>query len=129
MQYVINATPLPTKMYFANETVPLQQFDIQERLDKELLINHYWQSKTILLIKRAKKYFPIIEPILKEHNVPDDFKYLAVAESGLENVTSPAGAKGYWQFLKNTGIEYGLEINKEVDERYHLEKSTKAACM
>ena len=127
--HTVYTTQIPKTLFFANESVPLSKIDIKERLDKELLINHYWQSKTILLIKRAKKYFPIIEPILKEHNVPDDFKYLAVAESGLENVTSPAGAKGYWQFLKNTGIEYGLEINKEVDERYHLEKSTKAACM
>ena len=126
--YKIYAINLPEKISFSGEDVPINKFDIQERLDKELLINTYWQSKTILLIKRAKKYLPIIEKILKEENIPDDFKYLAIAESGLENVTSPSGAKGFWQFLKNTGIEYKLEINKEIDERYHLEKSTKAAC-
>ena len=126
--YRIFAINLPDKINFSGENVPLEKIGIKERLDKELLINTYWQSKTILLIKRAKKYFPTIEKILKEQNIPDDFKYLAVAESGLENVTSPSGAKGFWQFLKNTGIEYELEINSEVDERYHLEKSTKAAC-
>ncbi|MAZ55621.1 MAG: murein transglycosylase [Flavobacteriales bacterium] len=127
-KYKIYAINLPGKINFANENVPINELGIKERLDKELLVNTYWQSKTILLIKRAKKYFPIIEKILKENNIPDDFKYLAVAESGLENVTSPSGAKGFWQFLKKTGLEYDLEINSEIDERYHLEKSTQAAC-
>ena len=126
--YQIYAINLPEKIAFAGEYTPLNELNIKERLDQELLINTYWQSKTILLMKRAEKYFPIIEKILKANNIPDDFKYLAVAESGLENVTSPSGAKGFWQFLKNTGLEYGLEINSEIDERYHLEKSTKAAC-
>ncbi|MBF26133.1 MAG: murein transglycosylase [Flavobacteriales bacterium] len=126
--YNIYAINLPHQISFAGENVPLNQFDIRERLDKELLVNTYWQSKTILLIKRSFKYLPIIEKILKEQNIPDDFKYLAIAESGLENLTSPAGAKGIWQFLKKTGLEYGLEINNEIDERYHLEKSTYAAC-
>ena len=126
--YKIYAINLPKKINFSGENVPLDQLGIRERLDQELLINTYWQSKTILLIKRANKYFPIIEKILKENNIPDDFKYLAVAESGLENVTSPSGAKGFWQFLEKTGLEYGLEINSEIDERYHLEKSTEAAC-
>ena len=126
--YNIYAINLPTKIAFAGENVPLSKVDIKERLDKEILINTYWQSKTILLIKRAKKYFPIFEKILKENNIPDDFKYLAIAESGLENVTSPSGAKGFWQFLDKTGIEYGLEINSNIDERYHIEKSTQAAC-
>ena len=127
-KYNIYAINPPSKLSFANENTPIYQLDIKERFDKEILINTYWQSKTILLIKRSKKYFSIIEPILKQHNIPDDFKYLAVAESGLENVTSPSGAKGFWQILEKTGIELGLEINDEVDERYHLEKSTKAAC-
>ena len=126
--YKIYAINLPDQISFAEEIVPIHKFDIQERLDKEILINTYWQSKTILLIKRSNKYLPIIEEILKEENIPDDFKYLAVAESGLENLTSPAGAKGIWQFLKKTGLEYGLEINHEIDERYHLEKATRAAC-
>ena len=127
-KYNIYAPNIPNKISFANEKVPIEEFDIKERLDKEILINTYWQSKTILLIKKSHKYFPIIEKILQENNIPDDFKYLAVAESGLENVTSPAGAKGVWQFLKKTGLEYGLEINSQIDERYHLEKSTEAAC-
>ena len=127
-QYNIYAVNLPSQISLANERTPIEELDIKERLDKEILINTYWQSKTILLIKRAEKYFPIIEPILKKNNIPDDFKYLAVAESGLENSTSPSGAKGFWQFLKKTAIEYGLEVNSAIDERYHLEKSTEAAC-
>ena len=127
-KYNIYAVNTPNNISFANETTPLEHSDIKERLDKELLVNTYWQSKTILLIKRAEKYFPIIEKILAEYKIPDDFKYLAVAESGLENSTSPSWAKGFWQFLKQTGLEYDLEITSEIDERYHLEKSTKAAC-
>jgi hypothetical protein len=78
-------------------------------------------------MKRAHKYFPVIEPILAKNGIPDDFKYLAVAESGLQNVVSPAGATGFWQIMKATGKEYGLEINDNVDERYHLEKATEVA--
>lgn len=128
-KYNIYAVNTPKNISFANEKTPINQLDIRERFDKEILINTYWQSKTILLIKRAEKYFPIIEPILKQYNIPDDFKYLALAESGLENITSPSGAKGFWQILKKTGIELNLEINQDIDERYHLEKSTEAACI
>lgn len=113
---------------FAGEAMPIQDQDVYERLDRELLVNAFWHSSTILNIKRSKKYFPIIEPILREEGVPDDFKYLCVAESNLTNAVSPAGAKGFWQFLKSTGESYGMEVNKYVDERYHLEKSTRAAC-
>lgn len=113
---------------FAGERVPVENFDILERLERELLVNTYWHSSTVLNIKMANRFFPIIEPILAEEGVPDDFKYLAVAESNLRNVTSPAGAKGIWQFLGSTGRSYGLEINSEVDERYHYEKATRAAC-
>ena len=128
-KYTIYAIPKPTKnIFFANERVPLENSDIWERYDKELLKNTYWQSNTLLLYKRAAKYFPIIEPILEKNNLPDDFKYLALIESGLENVTSPKGAKGFWQFLKTTAIEFNLEVNSEVDERYHIQKSTQAAC-
>ncbi len=119
---------LPAQLDFAGESAPIQLPDIKERADKEFLVNTYWQSNTILLIKRSHKYFPIIEPILKQQGIPDDFKYLAVIESGLQNVTSPAGAKGFWQIMPYTGKELGLEINSEVDERYHLEKATYAAC-
>ena len=98
-----------------------------ERLERELYVNAYWEANLILLFKRSKKYLPEIERLLKEQGVPDDFKYLAIAESGLLNATSAAGAKGYWQILDGTGKEYGLEITESVDERYHLEKSTLAA--
>ncbi len=116
-----------TKTYtWAGESVPENQ-DTRERVDRELLVNSYWQSSTILNMKMANKYFPIIERILAEQGVPDDFKYLAVAESNLRNVTSSAAAKGYWQFRKAAAKDYGLEVNTEVDERYHIEKSTRAA--
>jgi len=113
---------------FAGEPVPMDNFDVRERLDRELLINTYWHATTMLHIKNMYKYFPLIEKILAENGVPDDFKYLAVAESSLRNDISPKGAKGIWQFMGNTGEYYGLEISAEVDERYHLEKATKAAC-
>ena len=128
-KYNIFAIPKPSKnMFFAHERVPLENPDIWERYDKELLKNTYWQSNTLLLHKRAAKYFPLIEPILKKYQIPDDFKYLALIESGLENVTSPAGAKGFWQIMKSTAKEFGLEVNAEIDERYHIEKSTEVAC-
>lgn len=120
--------PLPEKIDLAGEAVPLHIDDVKERLDKELHINSYWHNNTIFLFKRANRWFPVIEPILKKNGVPDDFKYLALIESGLENVTSYAGAVGFWQILKSTGKEYGLEINRDVDERYDPVKSTEAAC-
>jgi membrane-bound lytic murein transglycosylase D len=113
---------------FAGEALPMDNFDVRERLDQELLRNAYFHRNTLLILKRTTRYFPIIERILAEEGLPDDLKYLAVAESGLDNVTSVAGAQGVWQFMKPTGQGYGLEINKEVDERYHLEKATRAAC-
>lgn len=125
--YNVYAIPIPEKMDFAGEAVPLNNPDIRERLDRELLVNTYWQSNGLLIFKRANKYFPIIEPLLAKYGLPDDFKYLAVAESGLENNRSPAGAAGFWHFLKSTGREYGLEINDYVDERYNLELATKVA--
>ncbi|CAL2081839.1 lytic transglycosylase domain-containing protein [Tenacibaculum sp. 190524A02b] len=125
--YEIKAVKLPEKMELAGEPVPLDRADIRERMDRELLVNTYWQSNGLLLIKRAHKFFPIIEPILESYGVPDDFKYLALAESGFMNVKSYAGAAGFWQFMKGTAREYGLEVNGNVDERYHLEKATKMA--
>ena len=127
-KYSIFSISIPDQLSFAGEQVPLDFFDVRESLDQELLVNTYWQSKTLLFIKRANKYFPIIEPILKENGVPDDFKYLALAESDLTNAVSPSGAVGIWQLLKGTAKDYGLEINDEIDERYHLEKSTEVAC-
>lgn len=126
--YVIFPVEQPDSLTFSGEEVPLHYFDVSEALDKELLSNTYFHSQTIRLIKMANRYFPVIEPILAELGVPDDFKYLAVAESGLANVVSPAKAVGYWQIRKGTGMDYGMEINAEVDERYHLEKATRAAC-
>jgi len=126
--YRIYSINIPESLYFCGEPVPLKDLDVNERLDRELLVNAYWQSNSLLYHKRASKWFPIIEPILKENGVPDDFKYLALVESGLMNVVSPAGAAGFWQILKKTGQEYGLEVNDDVDERYHVEKATIAAC-
>ena len=128
MKYGIFAIVQPEELSFAGEEVPIQSPEIWERLDKELLKNIYWQSSTMLFFKKANKYFPIIEPILKKHNIPDEFKYLAVIESGLDNVVSPSGAAGFWQIMKGTALEYGLEVNSDIDERYNLEKSTELAC-
>lgn len=118
----------PNQIDFAGEQAPLNVSDVRERLDRELLVNANLDATTLLIIKRANRAFPVIEPILKQYGVPDDFKYLAVIESGLVNVVSPAGARGVWQFMPDTGKQYGLEINELVDERYHLVKSTEAAC-
>tara|TARA_B100001029_G_C15059633_1_gene457277 strand:+ start:2836 stop:3711 length:876 start_codon:yes stop_codon:yes gene_type:complete len=123
----VYALHLPDTIDFAGESFPILSPDLRERFDRELLVNTYWQSNMMLLLKRSNKYFPLIERVLKEEGVPCDFKYLAVIESGLENVISPAGAKGFWQIMRNTGKEYGLEINNNVDERYHIEFSTKVA--
>lgn len=125
--YKIKALQLPNNLNLAGEKVPLYKTDIMERMDRELLVNTYWQSNGLLLIKRAHKYFPILEPLLKKHGIPDDFKFLALAESGFIDETSSAGAAGMWHFVKTTGKEFGLEINKNVDERYNIEKSTKVA--
>jgi len=126
--YRISAIAIPEDLNFAGEAVPLDDPEILERVDREFLVNTYWQSNALLLMKRANKYFPIIEPILAKNGIPEDFKYLAVAESGLQNVVSPAGATGFWQIMKATGREYGLEVNSNVDERYHVEKATQVAC-
>lgn len=119
---------IPTTAEFAGEAAPLNIADVRERFERELLVNANLDATTLLIIKRANRAFPIIEPILAKNGVPDDFKYLAVAESGLLNAVSPSGAKGFWQFMESAGRENRLEISNEVDERYHLEKSTEAAC-
>lgn len=126
--YNIYALTAVEEIDFAGERMPLEMLDVRESLDRELLVNTYWQSQSILFHKRANRYFPIISPILKKNGIPDDFKYLAVIESGLQNVVSPAGATGFWQFMKGTATDYGLEVANEVDERYNLEKATEAAC-
>ncbi len=126
--YSVYAVDIPTKLSFAGENVPLGKFYVSESLDREILVNTYFHSQSFIFIKRATRFLPIVEPILEAEGIPNDFKYLPFIESGFANVKSPAGAEGYWQFLKSTGKEYGLEINSEMDERYNIEKSTRAAC-
>ncbi len=126
--YKVFSLTLPSELSFCEEPVPLERIDIRERLDRELLVNTYWQSNTLLIHKRAARWLPMIEEVLQREGVPEDLKYIPLIESGLTNVISPAGATGYWQFMKETAITHGLEVNGEVDERYHVEKSTAAAC-
>ncbi len=121
------AAKVPDQISFAGERVPLEDFEVAERMDRELTVNGYWHSNTIQNLKLANRWFPIIEKVFKENNIPDDFKYLAMAESGLRNVVSPSDAHGYWQFLKGTAQQYGLTVTAEVDERYDMEKSSLAA--
>lgn len=116
------------QMDFAGEEVPTYMADVQERLDKEMITNMNYHTNTTLVIKRANKVFPVIEPILAKYGIPDDFKYLAVIESSLVNAVSPAGARGVWQFMPLTAKEKGMEVSDQVDERYHLVKATEAAC-
>ncbi len=125
---LVNAVKIPDSLYFAGERVPLENFDVRESLDKEMLKTTFWHSEMILYMKRANRYFPIIEPILKKTGIPDDFKYVCIAESGLADVVSPAKAEGFWQFMEGTAKQFGLEVNAEVDERYHLKRATFAAC-
>lgn len=126
--YAFYALPIPHEMNFAGEAVPVNNFDVRESLDQEFLKVAYWHSEFFLYLKKAHRYFQIVGPILKKNNIPDDFKYLMVTESGMRHVASPAGAKGFWQFMTSTARSYGLEVNSEVDERYNLEKATEAAC-
>lgn len=126
--YHVYSPVLPDTLYFAGERVPMNIYYVRESLDRELMVNMYWQSNMLLYMKRAGRFFPIIEPILKRNGVPEDFKYLCVIESGLQNLTSPAKAQGYWQFIRSTGEKYGLDINDEIDMRNNIEASTEAAC-
>jgi hypothetical protein len=126
--YNIKSFKLPDEVTFSGETMPLDNFDTRESLEREILTSAYRHSSTILIIKRANRYLPLIEKILKKNNIPDDFKYLVAAESEYSNMVSPAGATGFWQIMPETGKEEGLEINTVVDERYDVEKSTQFAC-
>lgn len=123
-----NAPEVPMKNDLAGEPVPMNSFGVREHFDRELVVNTYRHSSTMLYFKRAARWFPLIEPILDAHGLPDDFKYLAIIESGLSQAVSPAGAAGFWQFMKATAPSYGLKVNGQVDERYHVEKATHAAC-
>jgi membrane-bound lytic murein transglycosylase D len=127
-EYSIKSFKLPEVVTFAGEKMPLENFDTRESLEREILISAYRHSSTILIIKRANRYLPIIESILKEYNIPDDFKYMVAAESEYSNMVSPAGATGFWQIMPETGKEKGMEINQVVDERYNVEISTRFAC-
>jgi membrane-bound lytic murein transglycosylase D len=124
----IFALVLPDKAEFAGEEAPMGLYYVREGLDRELMVNTYWHSSTMLMLKKSNRYFHIIVPILKKYNIPEDFKYLALIESGLTNIKSPAGAAGFWQIVPGTAKNFGLEITDEVDERYNVEKSTEAAC-
>ncbi len=119
---------IPDKLNFAGERVPLENFEVKERIQREFLVNTYWYSSTILGLQRANRWFPVIIPILKEYKIPDDFKYIPVIESDLTNAVSPAGAVGFWQITEPIAKKYGLEVNDQVDERYNVVKSTVAAC-
>lgn len=119
---------IPNEIKFAGEVISLTDVDVRERFDRELVVNNFWHSNTILYIKRANRWFPMIKEILSDNGVPEDFVYLSVIESGLTQTTSPSGAKGFWQFLKPTAREYGLIVNREIDERLNVVKSTEAAC-
>ncbi len=119
---------VPPQIHFAGEAVPLHQYDVRERLDREITNLSYRHSGTLHVLKMSNRWFPTIERILRANNIPEDFKYLAVAESALENVVSPAKARGFWQFMHETAKSFGLEVSSDVDERYHVEKATVAAC-
>lgn len=129
VKHYYSSVEVPDSLTFAGEKVPLEYFDVYESLDRELLVNSYFHSQTLRFMKLAPRFFSIIEPILEADSIPEDFKYLALAESGFNpKAVSPAGAVGFWQFMKGTARDYGLEVSGEVDERYHIEKSTHAAC-
>lgn len=127
-KYGTSTVMVPAKMEFAGENVPLRDIDTYERMDRELVSNAFFHSQTILMHKRANRWFPVITPILRRNGIPEDFKYIPLVETGFVLTTSPAGAVGFWQFMDKTAMEYGLEVNKEIDERYHVEKATEAAC-
>ncbi len=127
-RFKVYDVPLPDTMNFAGEEVPMNHLGVKEGMEQEILVNTYWQSQSLLMLKRSSRYFPVIERVLKKYSIPDDFKFLAMAESGFGYKVSPAGAAGFWQLMKSTALAYNLKINKEVDERYNLERSTEAAC-
>ena len=128
IDHITHDIELPDTMTFCGEEVPLNLFFVRERLERELLVNSYLHSSTLLLLKRTTRWFPVMEPLMEKYGLPEDFKYLAMIESSLTNAVSPAKATGFWQFLEGTGKQYDLEINKEVDMRYNVEKETVAAC-
>lgn len=125
--YVLDLS-IPADLDFCGEKIPSNNLEIRDDLEKEFFSSAYWKANSLVLFRKAQKWFPYIEPILAQEGVPDDFKYVAVIESHLSNITSPAGASGFWQLLPGSARNYGLEVNDAVDERYHVEKATRAAC-
>ena len=129
LEYKWYPPELPKAMDFCGEKVPLNRWEVRERLDRDLIVNYYAHGGTLYTLKNANRYFPLIEERLRANGVPDDFKYVCAAESSLQpNATSVVGAASLWQFMKDTGPRYGLEINDDVDERYNIAKATDAAC-
>jgi membrane-bound lytic murein transglycosylase D len=126
--YKIVSLPIPDTLSFAGEMVPLDIFYVREALDRELSVNTYWHSSSLQIIKKAPRWFPVFDSIFSKYGIPSDFKYLGIIESGLSNAVSPSGAVGFWQFLKGTAKDYGLEVDNDVDERYNVYKETEAAC-
>jgi hypothetical protein len=127
-KYKVYAFNIPGDLNFAGEQVPLDNFEVYEKMDRALFANSYWQTRSLVMHQRASRWFPLIEKILAKNHIPSDFKYLPAIESSFLNATSPAGAVGFWQLMDKTAVEYGLTVNSELDERNHIEKSTKAAC-
>jgi len=119
---------IPANLSFCGEKIPSNNYEIKINLEQEFFTNAYWKANSSVLFLKAQKWFPYIEPILKREGVPEDFKYVAIIESHLSNIVSAAGAAGFWQLVPASAQNYGLEVNEYVDERYHVEKSTKAAC-
>lgn len=128
LQYKWYAPELPKAVNFAGEATPLDRWEVRERLDRDILTNYYTHGSLLYILKLTTRYFPVIEPRLKAAGIPDDFKYLCVAESSLQHLTSSAGAQSLWQFLGGTATQYGLQVDGEVDERYNVIKATDAAC-
>lgn len=126
--HVFKVPEVPKSIYFAGVIIDLTDTDIMERFDRELVVNNFWHSNTILYMKRANRWFPLIRKVLRRNGIPEDLAYLSVIESGLTQATSPSGAKGFWQFMPRTARDYDLIINNQVDERMNIEKSTQAAC-
>jgi len=126
--YYVLGLNIPANLDFCNERIPANDFAIRSNLEKEFFNNSYWKAHSVVLFNKAQRWFPYIEPILKQEGVPDDFKYMAVIESHLSNVTSPVGAAGFWQLVPITAGYFGLEVNSDVDERYDVEKATRVAC-
>jgi len=127
-QTLIDAIKIKGPLTFCNEPVPLNEIDIKERLEREMLLSLDNNDDIILWLKRANRYFPYIEKVLKEKSLPDDLKYVAIAESALKpHAASNKAAVGYWQFIESTGTKYGMKINNDIDERRNITNSTEAA--